>query len=130
IRSVTRGVAAGDFNNDGAPDLLINSLGRPARLLENRASRPVHWLGLSLRGTGSNRSAIGARVELRGPGGLQVREVRSGSSYISQPDLRVLFRLGERADPGALSLRIRWPNGEWQSLKPATLDRYLAVTEP
>src|SRR5207244_8107737 len=90
VRSVTRGVAVGDFNNDGAPDLLINSLGRPARLLENRPTRPVHWIGLLLRGTRSNRSGIGARVELRGPGGLQVREVRSGGSYISQPDIRVL----------------------------------------
>jgi hypothetical protein len=129
VPSVTRGVAAGDFNNDGAPDLLINSLGRPARLLENRPARPVHWLGLSLRGTRSNRSAIGARVELRSPGGLQVREVRSGSSYISQPDLRVLFRVGSVTDPRAVSVRIRWPNGQWQAVEPAALDRYLTVTE-
>src|SRR5262249_13739910 len=60
-RSVTRGLAVGDFNNDGAPDLLLNSLGRPGRLLENRPVAPVHWLGLRLEGTRSNRSAIGAR---------------------------------------------------------------------
>jgi hypothetical protein len=128
--SVTRGIAAGDFNNDGATDLLINSLGRPVRLLENHPTRPGHWVGLKLRGTRSNRSAIGARVELRGPAGLQVREVRSGGSYLSQSDLRVLFHLGMADDPGPFSLRIRWPSGTIQDLTSPPMDRYVTITEP
>jgi hypothetical protein len=127
--SVARGVAAGDFNNDGTPDLLINSLGRPARLLENRRQKPGRWLGVSLRGAGGNRSAIGARVELKGPSGLQVREVRSGGSYLSQADLRALFGLGTEADPAALSLRVRWPSGRWQGVPVPSLDQYLTVEE-
>jgi hypothetical protein len=127
--SVARGVAAGDFNNDGAPDILINSVNRPVRLLENRRSAPVHWIGLKLIGTKSNRSAIGARVELRGPGGAQVREVRSGGSYLSQGDLRILFNLGSADSPEGLSLQIRWPNGATQNLTPQ-LDRYVTVREP
>src|SRR5207248_8876264 len=61
VWSVTRAVAAGDFNDDGAIDLLINSLGRPARLLENRTAPHGHWVGLRLIGRRSNRDAIGTR---------------------------------------------------------------------
>jgi hypothetical protein len=129
-RSVSRGLAVGDFDNDGDPDVLINRLGRQACLLENQPAAPGHWFGLELRGRRSNRSAIGARVELRGPGGLQVRDVRSGGSYLSQPDRRPLFRLGALADPKTMTLRIRWPTGRWQAITPAALDRYTTVVEP
>jgi len=129
-RSVSRALAIGDFNNDGRMDVLINSLGRPVRLLENQTEPRSHWIGLKLIGTKSNRSAIGARVELRGPDGLQVREVRSGGSYIGQSDLRVLFNLGQQSDPGKLSVRIRWPSGTIQTLKRIDLDRYVKVQEP
>jgi hypothetical protein len=128
--SVTRGLATGDFNNDGAMDILINSLGRPARLLENRSSPSGPWLGLTLIGTKSNRSAIGARFELRVGGKLQVREVRSGGSYISQPDERILFNLAKGTDMGAVSLRIRWPSGTIQDLKPPVWNRYSKIMEP
>jgi hypothetical protein len=130
IPSVARGVAMGDFNNDGAPDVLINSLARPVRLLENRPASPRRWLGLVLRGTRSNRNGIGARIEVRGPGGLQVREVRSGGSYLAQGDLRPLFRFGEHAEAGDVAVSIRWPSGTVQQLRPANLDTYLAVQEP
>ncbi|HZO88204.1 MAG TPA: CRTAC1 family protein [Chthonomonadaceae bacterium] len=130
IRSVTRAVAVGDFNNDGKADILINSLGRPVRLLENQTPMRGHWVGLKLVGTKSNRSAIGARVELQGPGGLQVREVRSGGSYIGQSDLRVLFNVPDVSDAGQLALRIRWPSGTAQTLKPSALDKYVTIQEP
>jgi hypothetical protein len=127
--SVSRGVAAGDIDNDGAPDVLINNLGRPARLLRNEPTGSGHWLGLRLKGSRSNRSAIGARVELRSPAGLQVREVRSGGSYISQSDLRPLFGLGASADAGELSIEIRWPNGNRQTVRPSAVDQYLEIRE-
>jgi hypothetical protein len=129
LLSVTRSVAAGDFNNDGAPEMLVSSLDRPVRLLENRRTAASGWVGLKLVGTRSNRSAIGARVELRGPSGLQVREVRSGGSYMGQSDLRVLFGVGPTVDPSALSLRIRWPNGAQESIAPVALNRYVTVSE-
>jgi hypothetical protein len=127
-KSVSRGLAVADLNNDGAPDLVINSLGRPARLLENHLAPGHHWLGVRLQGTRSNRDAIGARVELQTPGGLQVREVRSGSSYASQSDLRLLFGLGTAA-PAPLTLRVRWTSGAWQTVHPDGLDRYLTIQE-
>lgn len=128
--SVTRSVAAGDFNNDGAPDILINSLGRPARLLENRREKPSHWIGLKLIGTKSNRSAIGARVELESKDWLQVREVRSGGSYLGQSDLRILFNLPSEMPAETLTLRIRWPNGAKQTLKIPAFNRYTTIREP
>lgn len=127
--SVTRGLAVGDFNNDGAPDILLNSVNRPARLYQNTPQQPVRWLGLVLEGAGGNRSAIGARVELKGPDGLQVREVRSGGSYLSQADQRVLFRLGSSAEPGKLSVKVRWPQGRTTNVPVTELDRYLPVKE-
>lgn len=130
VKSVTRAVAIGDFNNDGRMDILLNSLGRPVRLLENQSPKRGPWVGLKLIGTRGNRSAIGARVELRGPGWKQVREVRSGGSYIGQSDLRVLFNLGQPENPAKLSLHIRWPNGAEQTLRSVTLDRYVTLHEP
>jgi hypothetical protein len=128
--SVARSVIAGDFNNDGVPDILINSQSRPVRLLENKLKQPGHWLGLKLLGARSNRSAIGARIELRGPEGVQVREVRSGGSYLGQPDLRALFRLNASTRRNALQLQIRWPNGITQRVPVPELDRYTTLREP
>ena len=126
--SVTRSVAAGDFNNDGMADLLINSLDRPARLLQNRSPHG-HWIGLKLQGSRSNRDAIGARVELRDKKTLQVREVRSGGSYLAQSDLRVLFNLRKEALPGDVKLRIRWPSGRFDEIATPALDRYTTIVE-
>ncbi|MCX6382019.1 MAG: ASPIC/UnbV domain-containing protein, partial [Armatimonadetes bacterium] len=101
-----------------------------ARLLENQTPMKGHWIGLKLIGTKSNRSAIGARVELQASSGNQVREVRSGSSYIGQNDLRVLFNLPANADTANLTINIRWPNGTKQTLKQPALDKYSKVEEP
>lgn len=128
--SVARGLAIGDYNNDGAPDVLVNALGRPARLLENQTGNGGQWLGLVLVGSRSNRSAIGARVELHGAGALQVREVRSGGSYLSQSDFRPLFRFGRGVEPAQITLKIRWPGGRWQTVKPKAVGRYITIEEP
>lgn len=130
IRSVTRSVAVADFNNDGAIDVLINSLGRPVRLLENHPARRGHWIGLKLKGTRSNRSAIGARVEFHGPTGVQVREVRSGGGYLAQSDLRILFNISVADAAGPFSLQIRWPNGGKQIISAPEQDHYITILEP
>ncbi len=128
--SVARSVTAGDFNNDGAVDILINSVGRPGRLLQNKHKNAGHWIGLKLKGTHSNRSAIGSRIELQTANGLQVREVRSGGSYLAQPDLRVLFNLGKDFDPAKAKLSIRWASGKKQTLPLPALDNYTEIQEP
>jgi enediyne biosynthesis protein E4 len=128
--TVTRGVAIGDFDNNGTPDVLCNDSDGPVRLLKNEPRHRRHWLGLSLRGTVSNRSAIGARVEVRTPYRLQVKEVRSGSSYLSQSDPRLLFGLGGISDPASVKVKIRWPSAHRQTLTLRGVDRFVPVTEP
>ena len=129
VPSVTRGVACGDFNNDGAIDVLVNSVGRPARLLANHLTQPGQWLGLKLEGTTGNRSAIGARVELHDAGVLQVREVRSGGSYLSQSDLRVLFNIAPGVNTTNAWVRISWPGGHVQRWVPPHFNQYHDVRE-
>jgi hypothetical protein len=126
---VTRGVAVGDFDSSGTPDLLINRSGQAARLLKTEWLHSHAWIGFSLHGTRSNRSAIGARITVRTPRGLQVREVRSGSSYLSQPDLRPLFGLGDLTRPDLVNVTIRWPSGITQRVPLPRLNRYVDVVE-
>jgi hypothetical protein len=127
--SVTRGVAVGDVNNDGSPDLLTNNLGRPARLLVNQQKDANRWLGLDLRGKGGNFRALGARIEVKTPLGRQLREVRSGGSYLSQSDFRQLFGLGSVHSAADVRVLIHWPNGQSQSIQPMALNQYLKVTQ-
>jgi enediyne biosynthesis protein E4 len=80
-----------------------------------------------LRGTQSNRDAIGARVILRAGQARMVQEVRSGSSYLSSSDLRLHFGLGTNTHVDALE--VRWPNGETEKFPGADADRFLTLTE-
>jgi len=123
----SRGCAFGDFDNDGKLEILIANLGEPPSLLKNTAPNTNHWLSVKLEGTGSNRSAIGARITLTAGGRKQIREVTSGGSYISQSDLRQHFGLGasERID----ELKIRWPAGETESIGKLDADRFVTIQE-
>ncbi|MFY7954266.1 MAG: CRTAC1 family protein, partial [Armatimonadaceae bacterium] len=129
IKSVTRAVSVGDFNNDGRPDILINSLNRPARLLENRTSRTGNWIGFSLKARKGSPLAIGARVELRCADLLQIREVRSGGGYLGQSDLRPLFQVPAGTDLKSAKVMVRWPSGRKQVVKIADWDRYQPLEE-
>ena len=123
----SRGLATGDFDNDGAIDLLIANLDSAPTLLRG-TTQTGHWILLELIGTRSNRSAIGARATVQTGGVAQIREVRSGGSYQSQNDLRLHFGLGghSRID----SIRIRWPSGAVQVLEAVDADRILKIEEP
>ena len=123
----SRGLAASDFDNDGRIDILIANLDAPPTLLRG-STATGNWLLLDLRGTTSNRSAIGARATVVAGGLRQVREVRSGGSYQSHSDLRLHFGLGghESAD----SVTIRWPGGREQVLKGVPANQVLRVDEP
>ena len=104
----SRGAAFGDIDNDGDVDIVIcNSRERPS-LLINESHSGRSWVQLELRGK-KNVFAIGARVVLVAEGNRHVREVRSGSSYVSQNDLRLHFGLGDatRVD----RVEVRWPGG-------------------
>jgi predicted nucleotidyltransferase len=123
-----RGSAVADYDDDGDLDILVVNLNSRPSLYRNDADKANHWIGFGLEGTRSNRNAIGARLEIEALGRKQIAEVRSGSSYLSQDDLRVHFGLGKatRVDRG----RIRWPNGNTQELGSFDADRYVTVREP
>jgi len=123
----SRGLAVADLNNDGQMDLVFaNQEEKPAVLL-NRGV-PGHWLTVKLKATQSNRSAIGARVTLKAGGLTQLREVKSGGSFLSQSDLRVHFGLGTSSSLEALT--VRWPSGRTSVEHPTSVDQILTITEP
>lgn len=125
---VGRGLAVGDFDNDGDPDLLAADLEGPPLLLRNDLQIPASWLTLHLVGRRSNRMAIGARVELLAGEQRQVREVRTDGSYHSAHDPRVHFGLG--AAQRVREIRIRWPSGKRQVLRDVAPNQVLRVAEP
>ncbi len=104
---VGRGLAVGDYDNDGRLDILVSNNKGPVRLIHNESSFQHNWIKLQLQGVKANRSAIGARVQVKTRSGMQTQEVYSGSSYLSQSDLRVHFGLG--TDTTILEVRVRWP---------------------
>ena len=123
----SRGCAFGDFDNDGSVDVLIMNVSEPPSLLKNENRSSNHWLSVKLIGTRSNRSAIGARVTITAGGRKQIREVLSGSSYLSQSDLRQHFGLGPANK--VEMIEVRWPNGQVEQAGPAQADRFLTIKE-
>ena len=125
---VSRGAARGDYDNDGDLDVAVANNGEPANLLRNDGGNRGNWLQLHLKGGGANSSAIGAKVTVKAGGLVQVDEVRSGSSYLCQNDLRLFFGLGDREVVDRVE--IRWPLGRRQILTGLGANRILAVEEP
>ena len=127
-RHAARGAAFGDMDGDGAVEILVNNQNEPPSLLDQGKRPAGSWVILKLEGSGSNRSAIGARVELSAVGRTQVREVRSGGSYLSQNDLRLHFGLGSANETGTIV--IRWPNGAEQEVGGLPANRVHSIREP
>ena len=125
VARVSRGLAAGDLNDDGRIDLVITNANGVAELLENRLENGNHWLGIELQGLAGNPYGVGARVELQAAGRRLAREVRSGGSFMAQPDMRLHFGLG--AFDSEVSVEIVWPNGRRQREKTDELDRYWRI---
>ncbi len=121
-----RGCAVGDFNNDGALDVVVNCVNDVPQLLRGEPAAGDHWIKLKCIGVKSNRSAIGARVYCITGKHRQMDEVRSGGSYISQNDLRVHFGL---ASAGAADLEVHWPAGGVDKLPGLAANRIYTVVE-
>ena len=122
----SRGLAVGDYDNDGRLDLLINNLDEGPILLHNEMPRQ-HWLEIRCVGTQSNRSAVGARLTLQAADLRQIREIKAGLSYLSSNDLRVHFGLG--AHDKVDSLQIRWPSGRVELIQDVRADQVLTLEE-
>jgi hypothetical protein len=105
----SRGLAVGDLWNDGRMSAVINNMNAAPSLLANQVKNTNHWVVIHAIGTRSNRDGIGARIRLKTGTRVLVDEVRSGSSFISNSDMRVHFGLG-KADKIEW-VEIRWPSG-------------------
>jgi hypothetical protein len=106
--------------------VVSNMNARPS-LLVNGVRNGNHWIAIKTVGTKSNRDGIGARITLKVGKRTLVDEVRSGSSYDSQSDLRVHFGLG--ASKSVDSLEVRWPNGNLEKFGEFKVDSVNVVTE-
>lgn len=121
---VSRGMASGDLDGDGAPELVIVNQNRAPMILRNETPDRGNWLLLQLEGTRSNRSAIGAKVTVNG---VQTAEVQSGGSYLSHSDLRLHFGMG--AATKVERIDIRWPSGTRQTIGGVAVNQVLKIIE-
>ena len=122
----SHGVAAADFDNDGALEILVNNSHDRPSLLKNYGEHGS-WILLRLIGTKSNRDAIGARVTVLAGGHRQIDEVRSGGGYNSQSDFRLHFGLGTASKVDAVE--VRWPSGLIQHVVDVPINRITSIRE-
>ena len=127
LQRSSRGSAVGDLDNDGDLDLVVSNVGESVDILRNDGgNRSGHWINLMLVGTTSNRAAIGTRVLMKTGDSCQVREVRSGSSYLSQNDLRLHFGVGSQEK---VELEIKWQGGTVQRFSEVPVNQFLKIVE-
>jgi hypothetical protein len=126
---LARGLAIGDWDNDGAPDAIFTCIGDRPVLLQNNVGRKNSWIGIRLVGVKSNRDAIGAKVTLRVADRKLVRWVTGGASYLSSHDKRVLFGLGNVSASHRMEIEILWPSGRTQTATALEINRYHQITE-
>ena len=122
-----RGLAAGDLWNDGRISAVISNMNARPSLLVNQVRSPNHWVGLKAVGTKSNRDGIGARVTLKVGARVLVDEVRSGSSYDSNNDMRIHFGLG--AATKIDWIQVRWPSGLTERFENISMDAIHTLQE-
>lgn len=126
-KRVSRGLAVGDLNNDGALDIVINDLdGAPQVLLNDGPT--ANWITIKLRGKAPNTDAIGAVIRLSSAGKVQSRTVQSGTSYISQDDMRQHFGLGKEEKIDRID--VIWPDGTTSTLSTVKINQFLTLVQP
>jgi len=126
---VARGLAIGDFDNDGDSDVVITRLNGTPLLLRNNVGQDSGWIGFELQGTKSNRDAIGAKIVVTIGDRRIVRWIVGGSSYLSSSDKRVLVGLGHTPKSSTVDVEIRWPNGTGQKVANLPVNRYHRIIE-
>jgi hypothetical protein len=124
-----RGMAIGDFDNDGGIDVLVAVNDAAPVLLHNAVGSQNHWLGINLVGTKSNADAIGARITYQSGNLRQQRMKVGGGSFLSAHDPRIVLGIGKR--PKLDWLEIQWPqpSGKIERIAELPIDRYVTIVE-
>ena len=125
---VGRAAATADYDNDGDTDIVIMNSNQRAVLLRNDGGNSQNWIGIKLIGSRSNPDGIGAKVTVVAGEMTQVKAVKSGSSYASGSDTRLLFGVGEKLK--IEKIRIVWHGGTTQELNEVAINQYLTIVEP
>ena len=124
-----RGMAIGDFNNDGAVDVLVTVNGGAPLLLKNVAAQGNHWLGLRLIGKKANPDAVGARIIWQAGDLKRSRLKTGGGSYLSSHDPREVLAIGSRTKIDRLEIHWPQPSGRIETFTDLPIDRYITIVE-
>jgi enediyne biosynthesis protein E4 len=124
-----RGLAVGDYDNDGALDVLIGNNGGAPVLLKNNAAQGNNWLGLKLEGTRSNRDGVGARIQWSAEGKTWRRLKNNGGSYLSSHDPREVLGIGNATRIEEVEIHWPAPSPQVDKLKGLPINRYIHVVE-
>ena len=123
-----RGAAVFDIEGDGDLDIVVQNFERPAVLLVNQGDPVGNWLQVRLRGTTSNRDAIGARIEVEADGKKQVRELCSTAGYLAGQPLLAHFGLAGADEVDRIT--VHWPAGGKTEIEGIAANRRIEIEEP
>jgi hypothetical protein len=124
-----RGMAIGDFNNDGGIDVLVVNNNEAPLLLRNNVGRLNNWLGVRLVGRKCNRDAVGARVSYQAGDLKRSRFKVGGGSFLSAHDPRMVLGIGKRAKIDFMEVKWPQPSGATERFTDLPLNRYITVVE-
>lgn len=124
-----RGLALGDYNNDGRLDVLVANNGEAPLLLRNEAGKENHWVGLKLRGVQCNRDAVGALIGWSAGGVIRSRLKNNGGSYLSSHDPREVLPLGKAPQLDWLEIKWPTPSGRVEKFVDIPADQYVVIEE-